>query len=302
MLNNKVVIIGCGNVGMSYAFALLNQRTKVTDIVLIDIDTERVVGEVMDLNHGLSFAPNKVNIKAGTYEDCMDAAIVCICAGAPQKQGETRLDLIHKNEKIVKDIIDNVLKTNFHGIFLIVTNPVDVLTYVAQNHSKFPVGKVIGTGTTLDTARLRFLIGDTLTINPKNIHAYVIGEHGDSEFVPWSNAFIGSTSIKEYLDEEKLESLELEVKNAAYEVIKRKKATYYGIGMSLVRITNAILNNENTILTISSYNKEHNLYIGMPSIVNQKGVVGISKMNLTQSELEKFNNTVSVIKREIEKL
>src|SRR5690554_3188436 len=156
-MGNKIVIISCGNVGMSYAYALLNQKTKVTDIVLIDIDEERVIGEVMDLNHALPFAPSKINIKAGTYVDCMNASIVCICAGAAQKKGETRLNLIHRNEKIVKDIIDKVLTTNFHGIFLVVTNPVDVITYITQKHSKFPTGKVIGTGTTLDTARLRFL-------------------------------------------------------------------------------------------------------------------------------------------------
>ncbi len=301
-MKNKVVIIGCGNVGMSYAYALLNQKTKVTDIVLVDIDEERVLGEVMDLNHGLPFAPSKIRMKAGTYEDCMDASIVCICAGAAQKNGETRLDLIHKNEKIVKDIIDDVLKTNFNGIFLVATNPVDVVTYITQKHSKFPYGKVIGTGTTLDTARLRFLIGDHLTINPKNVHTYVLGEHGDSEFVAWSNALIGSSLIEKYLPYEKLQEFENEVKNEAYEIIKRKGATYYGIGMSLVRITNAILNDENTILTVSSYNKEHDIYIGMPSVVNSKGVVGIAKMDLTDEENEKFKKTVLIIKREIEKL
>ena len=301
-MGNKIVIIGCGNVGMSYAYALLNQKTKVTDIVLIDIDEERVIGEVMDLNHALPFAPSKINIKAGTYVDCMNASIVCICAGAAQKKDETRLNLIHRNEKIIKDIIDKVLTTNFHGIFLVVTNPVDVITYITQKHSKFPTGKVIGTGTTLDTARLRFLIGDHLGINPKNVHTYVLGEHGDSEFVPWSNAFIGSGSIYEYLEPEKLAQLEEEVKHVAYNIIKRKNATYYGIGMSLVRITNAILNNENSILTVSAYNKEHDIYIGMPSIVNQKGVVGLNKMMLTDDEKEKFKKSALIIKEEFEKL
>ena len=271
-MKNKIVIIGCGKVGMSYAYALLNQKTKVTEIVLIDIDEERVKGEAMDLNHGLPFAPTKINIKAGTYLDCMDASIVCICAGATQKKGEERLNLTEKNNEIVKEIIDNVLTTNFHGIFLIAINPVDIMTYVVQKYSRFPVGKVIGTGTTLDTARLRFMIGDYLTVNPKNVHAYVLGEHGDSEFVSWSNAFVGSGPIKEYLSEKKQQELEQEVKNKAYEIIQRKEATYYGIGMSLVRITNAILNNENTVLTVSSYSPKHNLYVGVPSVVNQRGV------------------------------
>lgn len=301
-MKNKVVIIGCGNVGMSYAYALLNQKTKVTDIVLVDIDEERVLGEVMDLNHGLPFAPSKISIKIGTYEDCMNASIVCICAGAPQNKGESRLDLIHKNEKIIKDIVDKVLETNFHGIFLVVTNPVDVMSYLVQKYSKFPCGKVIGTGTTLDTARLRFIIGDYLKINPKNVHAYVLGEHGDSEFVAWSNAFIGSSSINQYLTLEQLEQFECEVKNAAYKIIQRKNATYYGIGMALVRITNAILNDENSILTVSAYNEENDVYIGMPYIVNNRGVVGRIKMELTEAEQEKLKKSVAVIKEAIGKL
>lgn len=301
-MKNKIVIIGCGKVGMSYAYALLNQKTKVTEIVLIDIDEERVKGEAMDLNHGLPFAPTKINIKAGTYLDCMDASIVCICAGATQKKGEERLNLAEKNNEIVKEIIDNVLTTNFHGIFLIAINPVDIMTYVVQKYSRFPVGKVIGTGTTLDTARLRFMIGDYLTVNPKNVHAYVLGEHGDSEFVSWSNAFVGSGPIKEYLSEKKQQELEQEVKNMAYEIIQRKEATYYGIGMSLVRITNAILNNENTVLTVSSYSPKHNLYVGMPSVVNQRGVVSINKMILNDEETEKFKKSINIIKEEIEKI
>ncbi len=295
-MKNKVVIIGCGNVGMSYAYALLNQKTKVSEIVLIDIDEERIKGEVMDLNHALPFAPSKVKIKAGTYVDCMDATIVCICAGLPQKKGETRLNLIKENERIVKDIVDNVLTTNFSGIFLVVTNPVDIITYIVQKHSKFPYGKVIGTGTTLDTARLRFLIGDYLNLNPKNVHAYVLGEHGDSEFVPWSNAFIGSCAITEYINDEKLSLFEEEVRTAAYDIIKRKGSTSYGIGMSLVRITNAILNNESTILTVSSFDAKRNIYIGMPSIVNQRGVVGYSKLMLTEEEQKKFEKSAEIIK------
>lgn len=301
-MKNKVVIIGCGNVGMSYAYALLNQKTKVTDVVLVDIDEERVLGEVMDLNHGLPFAPSKIRFKAGTYYDCMDASIVVICAGAPQKKGETRLDLIYKNEKIMKDVVAKVLETNFNGVFLVVSNPVDVMTYVVQKYSKFPYGKVIGTGTTLDTARLRFIIGNHLKINPKNVHAYVLGEHGDSEFVAWSNAFIGSSGIEHYLLVDELEMFEKEVKDAAYNIIERKNATYYGVAMAMVRITNAILNDENTILTVSSYNEEHDIYIGMPSIVNRRGVVGKLKIELTNEEKEKFNKSVEVIKGAISKL
>ncbi len=301
-MKNKIVIIGCGKVGMSYAYALLNQKTKVSEIVLIDIDEERVKGEAMDLNHGLPFAPSKINIKAGTYTDCTNATIVCLCAGVTQKKGEERLNLAKRNEEITKEIVDKVLTTNFHGIFLIATNPVDVITYVVQKYSKFPEGKVIGTGTTLDTARLRYTIGDYLTVNPKNVHVYVLGEHGDSEFVAWSNAFVGSGPMLEYISEEKQKEFEREVKKMAYDIIERKGATYYGIGMSLVRITNAILNNENTVLTVSSYSKNYGLYIGTPSVVNQRGVVSINKMVLNDEEIQKYKKSINIIKEEIKKI
>ena len=240
---NKIVLIGCGNVGMSYAYALLNQSTNVNELVLIDLDKERVIGEVMDLNHCLAFAPNKIDIKVGSYEDCKNATIVVIAAGANQEKGETRMDLIYKNSKIFKDIVTKVMKSDFDGIFLIATNPLDVMTYLTWKYSKLPTNKIIGTGTSLDTARLRYMVAEKLKISPKNVHAYVIGEHGDSEFVPWSNANVGLQNIKDYLDDKQLEEIYLSVKNAAYEIIDRKGATCYGIGMCLVRITNAILNN-----------------------------------------------------------
>jgi len=301
-MNNKVVIIGCGNVGMSYAYALLNQRTKVTEVVLIDINTEKTVGEAMDLNHGLAFAPSKIKIKAGDYGDCSDAAVVCISAGANQKAGETRLDLLNKNSAIFKEIVNKVISSGFSGIFLIATNPVDIMTYITYKYSNFTSGKVIGSGTTLDTARLRYLIGDKLNINPKNIHAYVLGEHGDSEFVPWSNTYVGSIKMENFIDRNTLENISIKVKNAAYEIIKRKNATYYAIGMVLVRITNAILDDENTILTVSTYNKDYDIYIGMPSVVNREGVVNSININLTEEENIKFKNSASIIRGEIAKL
>jgi L-lactate dehydrogenase len=302
-MKNKVAIIGCGNVGMSYAYALLNQKTKVNEIVLIDIDHEKTIGEAMDLNHGLAFSPSKITITAGSYEDCKDASIVCICAGAKQAQGgETRLDLLNKNKVIFKDIIDNVIKSGFKGIFLVATNPVDIMTYITYKYSHFDKSKVIGSGTTLDTARLRYLIGDTLKINPKNIHAYVIGEHGDSEFVTWSNTYVGSIRMDKYINQPILDNISNQVKNAAYEIINKKGATYYAIGMVLVRITNAILDDENTILTVSNYNKEHDIFIGMPSIVNRNGASDPIGIELTEEEQIKFNNSVNIIKNEIGKL
>ena len=201
MEKNKVVIIGCGNVGMSYAYALINQRTYVNELALIDLNYERIEGEVMDLNHCLAFAPSKIDIKVGSYEDCKDASIVVIAAGANQNPGETRMDLINKNSEIFKSIIDKVMDNWFDGIFLVATNPLDVMTYLVQKYSGLPYNRVIGSGTSLDTARLRYIIGEKLSINPKNVHGYVIGEHGDSEFVPWSNVNIGLQNIKSFLNE-----------------------------------------------------------------------------------------------------
>ena len=299
---NKIVLIGCGNVGMSYAYALLNQNTNVNELVLIDLDKERVIGEVMDLNHCLAFAPNKIDIKAGSYEDCKDAKIVVIAAGANQNKGETRMDLIHKNSKIFKDIIKNVMASGFDGIFLVATNPLDIMTYLTWKYSGLPTNKIIGTGTSLDTARLRYMIADKLSVSPKNVHAYVIGEHGDSEFVPWSNANIGLQNIKDYLNEKQLDEIYISVRDAAYEIINRKGATYYGIGMCLVRITNAILNNDNSIITVSTYDENNNIFVGLPAIINKKGIKGKIFVNLTEEETKKLQHSIDIIKDAITKI
>ena len=301
-MNNKVVIIGCGNVGMSYAYALLNQRTYVNRLVLIDLNKDRIEGEVMDLNHCLPYAPSKISINIGDYQDCQDANIVMIAAGAAQKPGETRMDLIHKNAAIFKDIIDKVMASGFNGIFLVATNPLDVMTYLTYKYSKLPANKVIGSGTSLDTARLQNIIGKKLCINPKNIQGFVIGEHGDSEFIPWSNANIGLQNIREYMTLEEMKEIEDEVRNAAYEIINKKGATYYGIGMALVRITNAILGNENTILALSVYDEKNDCYIGLPAIVNKNGADRLIKLKLTKEEEDKLKKSISIIKNSINNL
>lgn len=301
-MKNKVIIIGCGHVGMSYAYALLNQKTKVNELVLIDIKKEKIIGEVMDLNHGLAFAPSKLTIKVGDYEDCKDASIVCICAGANQAEGESRLDLVNKNSGIFKDIIGKVVASGFNGIFLVATNPLDVMSYLTYKHSGFDSSKVIGTGTTLDTARLRYLLSDKLNINTKNIHAYIMGEHGDSEFASWSNAYVGSVNITEYLSQAELDKIAHDVKMAAYDIISKKGATYYGIGMVLVRLTNAILDDERSIFTVSSYNKEHDIFIGYPSIVGKEGIMGYVPIKMSQEEQASFDKSVNVIKDVLEKI
>lgn len=298
-MNNKVVIIGCGNVGMSYAYALLNQRTYVNKLILIDLNRERVEGEVADLNHCLPYAPSKISINVGDYEDCKDARLVVIAAGANQKPGETRTDLIHKNASIFKDIVDKVMASGFNGIFLVATNPLDVMTYLTYKYSGLPANQVIGTGTSLDTARLQLIIGKKLCINPKNIQGYVIGEHGDSEFIPWSNANISLQNIKEFFNQKELDEIEDDVRNAAYEIINKKGATYYGIGMAMVRITNAILGNENTIIALSVYDEENDIYIGLPAILNEKGVQRRIKLKLTTEEEQKLQHSINIIKENL---
>ena len=301
-MNNKVVIIGCGNVGMSYAYATLNQRTYVNELVLIDINTNKVEGEVMDLNHCLAYSPSKINIKLGTYFDCSDAKIVVIAAGANQNPGETRMDLIHKNSSIFKDIVSNVMQSGFNGIFLVATNPLDVMTYLTYKYSNLPSNQVLGTGTTLDTARLKYLISEKIGVSPKDIHAYVMGEHGDSEFVPWSNANIALKKIDYYLTLQDKVQIENDVRNSAYEIINKKGATYYGIGMCLVRITNAILGDENIILSVSAYDKENDIYISTPAIVNRNGIKEKIFVPFNNDETNKIKNSIQVIKDAINKI
>lgn len=301
-MKNRVVLIGCGNVGMSYAYALLNQHTYVDELILIDLDTNRIEGEAMDLNHCLAYSPSKVLVRVGDYSDCEDASIVVIAAGANQNLGETRMDLIHKNSKIFKSIIGNVMDNGFDGIFLVATNPLDVMTYLTLKYSKLPKNRVIGSGTTLDTARLRYLISEKIRICPKDIEAYVIGEHGDSEFVAWSNANVALSRIDNFLTPSDKLSLEESVRKAAYEIINRKGATYYGIGMCLVRITSAILEDKRIILPVSSYDESSDICISTPAVVNKNGVESKIFIPLSKEEEAKLINSIEVIKNAIKEI
>lgn len=298
-MKNRIVLVGCGNVGMSYAYALLNQHTYVDELVLIDIDKDKIEGEAMDLNHCLAYSPSKVNVRVGNYEDCKDAKIVVIAAGARQEVGESRMDLIHKNSRIFKSIVTSVMENRFEGIFLVATNPLDVMTYLTLKFSGLKPNRVIGTGTTLDTARLKYLISERIHICPKDIQAYVVGEHGDSEFVAWSNANIALTSMDFFLSDNEKIKIEEEVKNSAYDIIEKKGATYYGIGMCLVRITSAILEDKNLILPVSSYDKENNVCISTPAIVNARGVEEKIYIPLDEEETQKLENSIRVIKEAI---
>ena len=301
----KVVLVGTGFVGMSMAYSLLN-RGGINELVLIDIAKEKTIGEAMDLSHGLPFSPGKMDIKAGEYSDCKDADIVVITAGLPQKPGETRLDLAKSNTKIMKEITQSVVASGFNGIFIIASNPVDLMSYVVQKVSGFPKQRVIGSGTLLDTARLRYIIGERLGVSSKNVHAYIMGEHGDSSFVPWTHCYVGCKNLIELYQEtnrdlKELENIHAEVVNEAYEIINRKKATYYGIGIALSRLIAAILNNENCILTVSTllegeYGQE-GIYIGVPAIINGDGLKEIVKLKLNEEEQGKFNNSVNTLKQ-----
>lgn len=301
-MNNKIVLIGCGNVGMAYAYSLLNQNTYVSELVLIDVNQDKAIGEAMDLNHCKQFASTKIKVSVGSYEDCRDARIVVIAAGANQAPGETRMDLINKNSKIFKSIVDNVMQNSFNGIFIVATNPLDIMTFLTLKYSGLPANRVLGSGTTLDTARLKYLLSEKVGISTDNIEAYVIGEHGDSEFIPWSNANIALKNIKEFLSEEQMNSIEFEVRNSAYEIIKKKGATAYGIGVCLTKITNAILNDENIVLTVSSYDQNHNICISTPAIVNKTGVREKLFIPLIKEEQEKLINSINIIKDAINNL
>lgn len=301
--SRKVALIGSGSVGSSYAYTLLNNGV-VNELVIIDVNKQKAEGDVMDLNHGLPFgSPMKITL--GDYEDCEDADLAVITAGLPQKPGETRLDLIEKNISVFRQMIPGIMKSGFDGIILVATNPVDVLSYITWKLSGLPKERVIGSGTTLDTARLRYMLGDYFQVDSRNIHAYVMGEHGDSEFVAWSRAEIASVPIQKWLGtadvgvHPDMKKIYNNVANAAYEIIKRKGATYYGIGMGLLRLTKAIFEDENSVLTVSALPEGQygtkDVYIGVPAIVNKGGLKKIIEINLSPEELKKFQDSARLL-------
>ena len=302
---NRVVLVGTGFVGSSYAFAMLNQGIT-EEFVLIDLNKDKAEGDAMDLNHGTPFAPNRTKIWFGDYSDCKDADIVVLTAGANQRPGETRLDLVEKNMKIFKSIVGEIMANGFNGIFLVAANPVDILTYATWKFSGLPKHRVLGSGTILDTARFRFMLSDYFEVDPRNVHAYIIGEHGDTELPVWSHANVGGKNISELIKNQSEQSMEdldkifINVRDAAYEIINRKGATFYGIAMGLVRITKAILQNENSILTVSTFLNgeygEEDVYVGVPAIVNREGVSDILELKLSDDEQEKFSHSVKVLK------
>ena len=298
---SKVAIIGAGFVGSTAAYALLIDGAA-SEIAIIDVNKEKAQGEAMDLQHGLQFKPN-VKISFGnSYALCKDAEIVVICAGAHQKPGDTRLDLVRNNSSILKGVVKGIVKNNKDCIILVVANPLDVLTYLTLRYSKFPKSRVFGTGTILDTARFRYLLGEYFEVSPDSVHAYIMGEHGDSSFPVWSTANIAGVHLKHFKKYSKkaLDSLYLKTKNAAYEVIARKGATYYAIGLGISRIVNAILSDENKVIALSSYLKDYegvsDVCLSVPCVVNRNGIKEQIAMSLNSLEKKQLRKSANVIK------
>jgi len=313
-LEPKVSIIGCGNVGMRYAYALM-LKGVVRQIVLVDVDRKRLEGEVMDLSHGAPYI-SPVEIIAGDYPDIKNSDLVVITAGRKNRPGQTRLDLAKDNVEVYRKIIPEIVKYASSSILLIVTNPVDVLSYAAYKLSAKPVNKVIGSGTVLDTARFRFLLGRQCEVDSRNIHAYILGEHGDSEFPVWSRAMIGGVLFKDYCPickksstcqcDKELDNIFIEVRDSGYKIIERKQETSYGIGLALVRITEAIINDEKSILPVSSLVEDYlginDVYLSLPAVIDKEGVREVLKIELDPQEKQAFKKSADAIKKVIKEV
>ena len=310
--SRKVVIVGAGTVGSSFAFALA-QKGLADEITLLDANHDLVAGQVLDLAHGLPFYP-PVQIHVGEKQDYADASIIVITAGAKQNPGETRLNLLQRNKVLIESIVDDIVSENSQAILLIVSNPVDILTYVALKRSGWPKGRVIGSGTVLDSARFRYLISQHCNVDVGNVHAYILGEHGDSEFAAWSMTNVAGIPINEYCPmcgacedwSEQLANIMREVKESAYHIINYKGATYYAIGMALVRIVGAILQDQRSVLTVSTLlNGEygiHDVCLGIPSVLGQTGVEKIVEAPLIAQEQEALEKSASALQKALQDL
>ena len=307
----KVAVIGRGFVGATSAFSLI-QSGLFSEMVLIDANHEKAVGEAMDLSHGSAYS-TPVKIYAGSYDDIVDAGLIVITAGANQKPNETRLDLVKKNVSIFKSIIPEIKERNCEGILLIVSNPVDILTYVTLKLSGFPANRVIGSGTVLDTARLKHVLGEHLQVDSRNIHAYVIGEHGDSELAVWSGAQVAGIHINHFCElrghfqhQEAMNRLYQEVRDSAYHIIERKGATYYGVAVAVKRIAEAIVKNEHAVLPISSLMQGEfglsDLCLSIPTVVGNKGVEMVVDIYLDNEEKQKLLESAHALKQVLESL
>jgi L-lactate dehydrogenase len=300
----KVAVIGAGNVGATFAYTLVLSGL-VGEVVLIDVDRQRAEGEAMDISHAVPLS-NPVRVWAGDYADCAGAGVVVVTAGSAQRPGETRLDLLKRNARIFEDVVPRISECNRTGILLIATNPVDVLSYVAWKLSGFPARRVIGSGTVLDTARFRYLLGEYLGVDARNVHAHVIGEHGDSEVPVWSLANVAGMRLDEYchrercdLDDDVRARISHQVRDAAYEVIERKGATYYAVAVALVRILESILRDQHTVLSVSNlvpgtYGME-DVYFSLPAVIGRRGVERVLHLALNESESRALDRCAGVL-------
>ena len=307
----KVAVIGCGFVGSATAFTLMQSRL-FSEMVLLDANEEKADGEAKDIAHGVPFA-GQMKIYAGNYDDVADAAIIIVTAGANQKPDETRLDLVHKNVAIYKSIIPEIASRDYQGILLIVSNPVDILTYTALKLSGLPENRVIGSGTVLDTARLKYALGEHLSVDSRSVHSFIIGEHGDSEIAAWSSTNVSGIPLNDFCEmrghfnhEASMEEIANRVKNSAYEIIAKKHATYYGIAMSVKRICECIMRDEKSILPISTimhgeYGIE-NIALSMPAIVGVNGVETHVPISLNEEEANKLKESADALKKVIDGL
>ena len=310
MNKQKCAIIGCGFVGATIAFAL-TQKSLFSELVLIDSNHAKAEGEAMDLSHGLPFA-HPMKVYAGDYKDIADCYLIIITAGTAQRPNETRLDMVHKNVEIFKSIIPNITKYNNSAILLVVSNPVDILTYCTIKLSGFPAGRVLGSGTVLDTARLKYHLGQQLCVDSRSIHAFIIGEHGDSELAVWSSANVSGIDLEDFhglcssCREVSFNQTYENVRDSAYEVIERKGATYYGIAMAVTKIVLAIIRDEHSVLPVSGYVDGHyglsDLCIGVPSIVGSNGIEKVLDIPLNEEENDRLINSVKTLKKVISEL
>ena len=302
----KAVMIGCGFVGSASVFSLM-QSGLFSEIAMIDADMSKAEGEAMDISHGIPFA-KQMKIYAGSYDDVTDAGIVIITAGANQKPNETRLDLVNKNVAIFKQIIPEIAKRSFEGILLVVANPVDILTHVAQKLSGLPENRVIGSGTVLDTARLKYRLGEHLSVDSRSVHAFIIGEHGDSEIAVWSSANVSGIPLNDFCEmrghfqhEKAMREIAEQVKNSAYEIIQRKHATYFGVAMAVKRICEVIVRDEKSILPVSTaMHGEHGIedvVLSMPCIVGKDGIETKVPISLSEEEERKLKESVEILKK-----
>ncbi len=307
----RIAVVGAGNVGATFAYTLL-MSGLASEIVLIDANHAKAEGEAMDLNHSVPLT-QPTRIWAGNYEDCAGATVTVITAGSNQKPGETRLDLLQRNIAILRQIVEATVQNNPKGLLLIATNPVDILAYAAWKISGLPAQRVIGSGTILDTARFRYLLSQYYDVDPRSVHAYIIGEHGDSEVPVWSLANIAGMELSVYCEEngmgcnqEDMEQIFQQTRDAAYHIIERKGATYYAVATGLVRIVEAILRDQSTVLSVSSYIQNYygigEVFLSLPTVINRAGVERVIQLSLSQTEIDGLKYSAGVLKSTIAQL